>query len=234
MGYSSAMRTHWRIPSRTAYRLMVGLVVTLAGCSHGRPGSQVPVPAAAPHDVTAPDSFTVLVETSRGPLLLMIHRDWAPRGVDRFYTLVQQHFYDKAGVFRVVPKFVVQFGLAADPAATARYRDASLRDDSVRQSNLRGTISFARSGPNSRTTQLFINLADNGRLDRSNGFGFAPIGVVLSGMEHVDAFNAEYSAKGPQQDSISRRGNAYLKQRFPRLDYLKRARVREEWPRSPK
>jgi len=225
------MRTGFSVPWCPAHRWASFLLVVTMACGRSRPGGPVPVPAVAGRsDLPAPDSFTVAVETTRGPLLLVIHRGWAPRGVDRFYTLVRQGYYDKAAVFRVVPKFVAQFGLAADPRATARFRDASIRDDSVRQSNVRGTVSFARSGPNSRTTQLFINLIDNARLDHSNGFGFAPIGSVVSGMDHVDAFNAEYNAKGPQQDSISRQGNAYLKRRFPHLDYIERMRIREEWP----
>ena len=180
-------------------------------------------------DAVAPDSFIVAVEPTRGPIVMEIFRAWAPRGVDRFYNLVNQRFYDSVAVFRVVPKFVVQFGLAADPRLTALYRPRTLIDDSVMHSNLRGTVTFARGGPNSRTTQLFINLADNARLDTSNGFGFPPFGRVIAGMELVDLFNAQYSANVPSQEQIVSQGNAYLLRDFPGLDYIVRMRVQKEW-----
>jgi peptidyl-prolyl cis-trans isomerase A (cyclophilin A) len=196
------------------------------------PPAPRPIPdldAGAVPDSIAPDSFLVAVETTRGPIVMAIFRAWAPRGVDRFYNLVHQRFYDSAGVFRVVPKFVVQFGLAADPRLTALYRPRTIADDSVMHSNLRGTVTFARGGPNSRTTQLFINLVDNARLDTSNGFGFPPIGRVVQGMELVDLFNAQYSANGPSQDQIVSQGNQYLQRDFPGLDYILRMRVAKEW-----
>lgn len=191
-----------------------------------------PIPdleAGAVPDAVAPDSFVVSVETTKGPITMQIYRAWAPRGVDRFYNLVQQRFYDSVAVFRVVPKFVVQFGLAADPRLTALYKPRTIVDDSVVQSNLRGTVTFARGGPNSRTTQLFINLVDNARLDASNGFGFPPIGRITKGMELVDLFNAQYSENVPSQDAIVRQGNKYLTEGFPGLDYILRMRVETEW-----
>lgn len=163
--------------------------------------------------------------------MLELYRAWAPLGVDRFYKLVREHYYDSAAVYRVVPNFVVQFGLAADPKRTAAYRRAPILDDSVRTSNLRGTVTFARARMNSRTTQLFINLTDNARLDSSDGFGFPPIGRVVQGMELVDRFNAEYSARTPSQDSIMQQGNRYLSRAYPRLDYIVRMRVAREWRR---
>jgi cyclophilin family peptidyl-prolyl cis-trans isomerase len=171
----------------------------------------------------------VSVKTTRGPLLLAMYRDWAPVGVDRFYNLVLRHYYDDVAVFRVVPKFVVQFGLAAMPALTAQYQDSTLVDDVVTGSNVRGTVTFARSGPNSRTTQLFINLVDNARLDHANGFGFAPIGRVVTGMEQVDQFNSEYSDAARHQDSISKLGNSYLHRTYPRLDYIVQMTIVKEW-----
>jgi len=188
-----------------------------------------PFPDRAPPDLIAPDSFSILVQTTRGPVTIMMHRDWAPRGVDRAYSLIRQHYYDTVAVFRVVPKFVAQFGLAADPRFTALYREEMILDDSVRHSNLRGAVTFARSGANSRTTQLFINLVDNARLDAANGFGFAPIGEVVKGMEFVDLFNAEYSANTPSQGLISSQGNTYLRASYPRLDYILRMTVIKEW-----
>ncbi|MES1259368.1 MAG: peptidylprolyl isomerase [Gemmatimonadota bacterium] len=206
-----------------------------AGCAHTPTPAAAPValpfPDRAPPDVPAPDSFSVLVETTRGPVVIMMHRDWAPRGVDRVYSLVRQHYYDTVAVFRVVPKFVAQFGLAADPRFTALYRKDTILDDSVRKSNLRGTVTFARSGANSRTAQLFINLVDNARLDVANGFGFAPIGQVVKGMELVDLFNAEYNATTPSQGLIASQGNAYLRANYPRLDYILRMTITKEWKR---
>jgi cyclophilin family peptidyl-prolyl cis-trans isomerase len=211
--------------------------VLATGCRHGAGTGAPPTVAATPAPpvpVVAPDSFMVSVETTRGPLLLAMYRDWAPVGVDRFYNLVLRHYYDDVAVFRVVPKFVVQFGIAADPAVTAQYEDSTLADDSVTGSNLRGTLTFARSGPSSRTTQLFINLVDNARLDHANGFGFAPIGRVVTGMDRVDQFNSEYSAAGPRQESISKIGNSYLHRAFPHLDYIIRMTIAKEWRHKAK
>jgi peptidyl-prolyl cis-trans isomerase A (cyclophilin A) len=215
------------------------LAALLAGCAHSVPPITQPKPdqaaldslAALPKpDMTAPDSFTVAVETTRGPVILALYRAWAPAGVDHFYTLVRERYYDSVGVFRVEPGFVVQFGLAADPAATARYRDRKLPDDTVRTSNVRGTLTFARPAvPNSRTTQLFINLAYNGRLDTADGFGFPPIGRVVKGIEAIDRFTAEYKANPPRQSQIMSKGNAYLVQFYPKLDYIIKMRILKEW-----
>jgi peptidyl-prolyl cis-trans isomerase A (cyclophilin A) len=212
-------------------------IVTLTACSkHAvttspRPARDTVVAApVAPADLTAPDSFSVFAQTTRGPLQLMLYRRWAPAGVDHFYSLVRARYYDNAGVFRVEPGFVVQFGLAADPKLTALYRGQKLVDDSVRTSNLRGTLTFARPAvPNSRTTQLFINLADNARLDTANGFGFPPIGRVVTGMEFVDLFTAEYKPAPPSQGAISTQGNSYLRQSFPKLDYIVSMQILQEW-----
>ncbi len=186
-----------------------------------------PPPPAAPATVTAPDNFRVRVETSRGSLVIELHRDWAPMGVDRFFQLVEEGFYDDARFFRVLPGFVAQFGMNGDPAVTAAWSNRALQDDPVTQSNKRGTVTFATSGPNSRTTQLFINLADNAALD---GRGFAPIGEVVEGMSVVDAFYSGYGegaprGAGPDQGEIRRSGNEYLKRDFPKLDFIKTARV---------
>ena len=147
-------------------------------------------------------------------------RSWAPNGADRFYALVRTHFFDENRFFRVVPGFIVQFGLAGDPKANEPWDDKPIPDDPPRQSNVRGTITFATEGPNTRTHQLFINLADNPRLDK---LGFTPIGRVVSGMATVDSIYAGYEEE-PSQRMIQRLGNPYLARMFPKLDYIRTAR----------
>jgi peptidyl-prolyl cis-trans isomerase A (cyclophilin A) len=168
----------------------------------------------------APDSFRVVFETSRGPFIVQVYRPWAPKGADRFYALVQQGFFDDSRFFRVVPGFVVQFGLAADPKLNEPW-DKRIADDSVSQSNLRGTLTFATQGPNTRSHQLFINLADNPRLD---AMGFAPIGRVIEGMNVVDSLYSGYGEE-PDQEAIRTQGNSYADRMFPKLDRIKTARV---------
>jgi peptidyl-prolyl cis-trans isomerase A (cyclophilin A) len=178
-------------------------------------------------DKRAPDSFKVRFETSKGDFVVNVTRDWSPLGADRFYTLVNSGFYDGARFFRVLPGFVVQFGIAADPAVTAKWHEANLVDDPVKQTNRRGTITFATGGPNSRTTQVFINLANNARLDPR---GFSPFGEVMQGMDMVDQFYSGYgegapNGTGPAQPSAEAEGNAYFMRAFPKLDYIKKAAI---------
>lgn len=191
-------------------------------------------------NVAVPDSFVVRFETSRGPVDVMARKAWAPNGVDRFYTLVQSRYYDDARFFRVVKGFVAQFGLASEPSKTAAWRIRAIADEPVKHSNTRGTVAYARGGPGTRSVQLFINLADNARLDTANTFGFPPIGEVIAGMANVDSLYNGYgnaaprggptaTASGPQQDSITRQGNTYLARGWPKLDYIKAARVVREW-----
>lgn len=178
----------------------------------------------------APATYRVLFSTSKGEFTVEVTREWAPKGADRFYELVQSNFFDGARFFRVIrsPRpFMAQFGISGDPAVSANWRDANLEDDPVKQSNTRGRISFATAGPNTRTTQMFINYADNSRLDAS---GFAPVGEVVAGMEVVDQLYADYGegapgGAGPDQELIEKEGNAYLEKNFPNLDYIKTARV---------
>ena len=175
----------------------------------------------------APTVYKVNVETSRGPFVLEIHRDWAPAGADRFYNLVKNGFYDNDRFFRVISNFMVQFGINGDPKVSAVWREANIKDDPVRQSNSRGMITFATAGPNTRTTQVFINFGNNGALDR---MGFAPFGRVVSGMEVIDALYNGYgegapSGSGPNQGRIQSQGNAYLTNDFPKLDYIKKATI---------
>jgi len=175
----------------------------------------------------APDSFKVAVETSKGSFTILAHRDWAPRGVDRFYNLVKLGYYDETRFFRVLSGFMAQFGVHGDPKVNAAWEPLRLEDDPVKQTNKRGTVSFATGGPNTRTTQLFINYGDNANLD---GMGFAPIGEVVEGMAVVDSLYANYGegapdGAGPDQMRLAAEGNAYLTQSFPRLDFIRRARV---------
>lgn len=178
-------------------------------------------PAETVSNEKAPETFRVNMDTSRGPVVIEVTRADAPLGADRFYNLVKAKFFDGARFFRVVPGFMVQFGLAGDPAVNKAW-DMPIQDDPVKASNVRGTITFAAtSAPNSRTTQVFINFADNSRLD---SMGFAPFGKVVSGMENVDQI---YSGDGerPDQSEIESQGNAYLEKEFPQLDYIKTAQI---------
>lgn len=175
----------------------------------------------------APASYKVTFDTSKGPFVIEVHRDWAPLGADRFYNLVKNGFFNNARFFRVISGFMVQFGINADPKLSAVWRDANINDDAVKQSNTRGMITFATRGPNTRTTQLFINYGNNARLDSQ---GFAPFGRVVSGMNVVDALYSAYGegaprGAGPEQGRIQSEGNAYLTKEFPKLDYIKSATI---------
>ncbi len=174
-----------------------------------------------PRSTKAPDKFRVKFETSCGDFTVEVQRDWAPLGADRFHELVQAGFYDECRFFRVVPGFVVQWGMNGDPAVYAKWKDREIKDDKVTQSNREGMITFASRGPNTRTCQLFINLADNERLD---DLGFAPFGKVVEGLDVVKKITSEYGQR-PQQPLIQEEGNAYLKKEFPKMDYIKKATV---------
>jgi peptidyl-prolyl cis-trans isomerase A (cyclophilin A) len=176
---------------------------------------------------TAPDTYRVRFETTKGPFVVEVHRAWAPKGADRFYNLVRAGYYDDAAFFRVISSFMVQFGINGDPRVNAAWREARISDDPVKQSNVRGKVTFATSGPDSRTTQVFINFKDNSRLD---GMGFAPFGEVVQGMSVVDSLHAGYGegaprGMGPDQGRAQAEGNVYLRSSFPRLDFVKTARL---------
>ncbi len=178
---------------------------------------------------TAPATFKAKFETSKGDFLVEVHRDWAPNGADRFYNLVKNAFYDDVRFFRVIAGFMAQFGISGDPKVSAIWREERIKDDPVKQSNKRGYITYATAGPDTRTTQLFINYGDNSGLDRQ---GFAPFGQVSEGMEVVDKLYSEYGegapqGRGPNQARIQRDGNAYLTSEFSKLDYIKRATILE-------
>ena len=188
------------------FLVFLGSLVFLASCSR------------APQ---APATFRVQFDTSRGPFAVEVHRDWSPKGADRFYELIQNRFYDANRFFRVVPNFVIQWGIQGDPEFQLKWRDKKITDDPVKQTNRRGTIAYATDGANTRTTQLFINLKDNPQLDKR---GFSPFGEVVSGMDVVDGIYPGYGQM-PNQDQIQLHGNAYLQSQFPKLDYIQTARV---------
>jgi cyclophilin family peptidyl-prolyl cis-trans isomerase len=169
----------------------------------------------------APAVFKAKFTTTAGDFVVEVHREWAPLGADRFYNLVRYGYFTNAAFFRVVPGFVVQFGLSADPAVNKVWKTATIQDDPVVQSNKRGNLVFATAGPNTRTTQLFINFADNARLD---GMGFAPFGSVVEGMDVVDKIYPGYREL-PNQDLITEQGDTYLKTNFSYIDKIKLARI---------
>ena len=178
---------------------------------------------------TAPATFKAKFETSKGDFVIEVHRDWAPLGADRFYDLVKAAFYDDVRFFRVLDGFMAQFGIHGDPVVSAKWRSQRIQDDPVKSSNKRGFVSYAMAGPNTRTTQLFINFGDNSQLDR---MGFSPFGQVVEGMEVVDQLYAEYgegapSGRGPDQGRMQAEGNEYLMKAFPKLDWIKKATIAE-------
>lgn len=186
-------------------------------------------PKAPEMNATAPATFRAKFETSKGEFVIEVHRDWAPHGADRFYNLVRNGFYDGVRFFRVIEGFMAQFGIHGDPRIAAVWRGAQIPDDPVVQSNRRGYVSYAMAGPNTRTTQVFINFVDNTRLDQ---MGFAPFGVVVEGMDVVDQLYSGYGegaprGTGPDQRYIQAQGNEYLNREFPNLDYVVRATVIE-------
>jgi peptidyl-prolyl cis-trans isomerase A (cyclophilin A) len=195
-----------------------------------RPALPPDSPLLNPDKLTekAPDVYKVRLDTTQGPIVIEVHRDWSPNGADRFYNLVKNGFYDDTAFFRALPGFMNQFGIHGDPRVAAKWRDATIPDDPVKESNHRGYVTFAKSGmPNSRTTQIFINKRDNSNLD---GMGFAPFGKVIEGMDHVDATFTGYgegapAGGGPNQGRVQEQGNAYLREQFPKLDWIKTARI---------
>ena len=221
--------------SRFAALALLALAACDAQPPAPAPGPSTPPPSPTPltdpnHPESrkqAPAEFRVRFTTSRGDFAVLVKRDWAPIGADRFYNLVRMGFYDSNRFFRVVPGFVVQFGLNGDPKVSAPWREARIADDPVKQSNKRGYITYAMAGPNTRTSQVFINFGDNAALDRQ---GFSPFGRIISGMEVVDKLNAEYGegaprGRGPDQGRIQMEGNAYLQRDFGRLDFVKKATI---------
>lgn len=193
-----------------------------AADSANAPSPAAEVTPSAPSTPAAPAVFRVRFETSKGPFVVEAHRDWAPIGVDRFYQLVTSGYYDGNRFFRVMPGFIVQFGMHGDPAVGAKWEKLTIQDDPVTHSNARGTVTFAKQNmPNTRSTHIFVNYGDNKFLDE---MAFAPFGTVVSGMNVVDKINAQYG-ESPEQGRISAEGNAYLEKEFPKLDFIRSARV---------
>jgi cyclophilin family peptidyl-prolyl cis-trans isomerase len=197
--------------------------LALAGCSEK---AAPPKPAAKVEKT--PDVFQAVFDTSKGKVTIEVHRDWAPIGVDHFYSLIRTGFYDGVRFFRVTRNYV-QFGINGDPSTNGLWSTARLPDDKVKvkQSNVKGTLSFAHLGANSRTTQLFFNMKDNKDLDKQ---GFAPIGKVIEGMDVVERLYGSYGemaprGQGPDPSKIEVQGNGYLDAKFPRLDYIKKAMI---------
>ncbi len=205
-----------------------------SGSGSGASGTTVHKAApASPYDrallrpalltLRAPATYQVKFTTTKGDFTISVTRAWAPLGADRFYNLARHHFYDNTSFFRVLRGFVVQWGISAYPPVSAAWSHAPIKDDSVVQSNLRGYITYAMGGPNTRTTQVFVNLVDNKRLD---GMGFAAFGQVTEGMDVVEALYAGYGegapdGQGPEQDSIEKLGKPYLDKGFEKLDSIK-------------
>ena len=207
-------------------------LLTLAGCSSSEPSKSAenekkesaPEPAKPAETAAdkAPDTYKVKFDTSKGNIIIEVHKAWAPIGAQHFYDLVKSGYYTGNRFFRVVPNFVVQFGMAGDPALTRKWNDQPIKDDPVLQTNRPGSVVFAATGaPNSRTTHVFINLRGNQALD---GQGFAPFGMVAEGMNVVESLYKGYGEQ-PDQGQITARGNAYLNEQFPKLDYIKKAEV---------
>ena len=171
----------------------------------------------------APDTYKVKLDTSAGLVVIEVHRDWAPLGADRFYNLVKNGFYDGVRFFRVIPGCMAQGGMNGDPAIQKLWGRNNINDDPVKQSNKRGFVTFAKTAaPNSRSTQIFINYADNSSLDKD---GFAPFGQVISGMETVDKFENYGRSNVPDQGMITAEGNAYLQRDYPKLTVIKKATI---------
>ena len=178
----------------------------------------------------SPETYRIRFETTQGPFVVQVQRQWALRGADRLYNLVKIGYFSDMAFFRAIDGFMVQFGVNADPAVNRVWNATRILDDRVLKSNTRGTVTFATSGKNSRTTQLFINYADNSGLDRQ---GFAPVGEVVQGMGVVDSIHTGYGdappgGSGPSQARIQEEGNVYLRANFPDLDYIRSAAIVEE------
>jgi len=222
------MRKHtWSLAVLAALTLMAqGAVAAPAKGAKASPAFNRALLNPAALKAKAPETYQAKFITSKGEFTVKVTRAWAPKGADRFYNLVKNRFFDNASFFRVIPGFMTQFGMSAYPPVSAAWANTDLQDDPVTQSNTRGRISFATKGPNSRTTQVFINTADNARLD---GMGFSPFGEVDAlGLAVVEALYSGYGegapqGMGPSQGLIESQGKTYLDKSFPKLDRIKSA-----------
>src|SRR3954447_17287886 len=203
----------------TSMFAVVGMLAA-ASAFAGQASDKLKTPAALTEQ--APATYKAAFDTSAGKFVIEVHRAWAPNGADRFYNLVKNGFFDETRFFRVVPNFMVQFGINGDPAIAAAWQTANLKDDPAgKQSNKKGYVTFATRGKDTRTTQVFVNFKDNAFLDAQ---GFTPFGEVTTGMDVVEKITDQYGEK-PNQGSIQSQGNAYLKAQFPKLDYVKKATI---------
>ncbi len=205
--------------------MMLLILIPIAATAQGGGGATLKNPASL--NEKAPETYKAEFDTSKGKFVIEVHRAWAPNGADRFYNLVKNGFFNDVRFFRVISNFMVQFGLPGDPTIGTAWRNARIPDDPVKESNKRGYVTFATAGPNTRTTQIFINFRDNAGLDSQ---GFAPFGQVTSGMDVVDKLYSGYGegapgGAGPSQGTIQAQGNAYLIKDFPKLDYVKTATI---------
>jgi peptidyl-prolyl cis-trans isomerase A (cyclophilin A) len=202
-------------------RLATALALAVALMAPSMAAAQASLKNPASLNEKAPATYKVRLDTTAGPVVIEVHRDWAPLGADRFYNLVKNGFYDNVRFFRVIPGFMAQGGMNGDPAIQKLWGRNNFPDDPVKQSNKRGFVTFAKTqAPNSRSTQFFINYRDNSNLDSQ---GFAPFGQVLSGMEAVDKFEAYKNV--PDQGLITAEGNAYLQRDYPKLTVIKKATI---------
>lgn len=214
-----------RLPSIITGAAALALAVTATVAVTAQVNPKLKNPLALVEE--APATFKVNFETSKGAFVVEVTRAWAPRGADRFYNLVKNGFFTDVRFFRVIPGFMAQFGIHGDPEVAKAWMAARFNDDPVKESNKRGYITFATAGPNTRTTQFFINFGDNVALDKQ---GFAPFGRIVTGMEIVDKIYGGYGegaprGRGPDQGRVQAEGNAYLNKDFPRLDYIKSATI---------
>ena len=201
---------------RCRFLAALGMTLLSSACTKDAPAPELP-------KLPAPDSFRVAFETSKGSFTVEAHRAWSPQGVDRFYQLVETHFFDNERVFRVIPEFIAQFGLNDNKKINELWDAKLITDDPVRQHNVKGTLTYAHEGPGTRSHQLFFNLDDNSRLDT---LGFAPIGKVVDGMQVVDSLYSGYGER-INQHLVSTLGNSYLQRMFPKLDYIRTARIQK-------
>jgi len=214
----------------SALLALIALPLIAAACKDKTPptpppGAAVPAQLPPPADAASPQSFRVKFETTKGDFTVEVTRAWAPKGADRFYRLVSEGYFKDVRFFRVLPGFMAQFGMSGNPALNAKMDSLRIPDDPVTQSNKRGMLTFGTAGPNTRSSQFFINYRDNASLDSQ---GFSPFGKVVDGMKTVDAMYGGYgegapNGLGPSQDSIATKGNEYLQRAFPKLDYIKSA-----------
>jgi peptidyl-prolyl cis-trans isomerase A (cyclophilin A) len=207
---------------KTSMLAIAGMLVAAVGLAGQVDFSKAKLKTPSALTEQAPATYKAKFDTSKGVFVVEVHRAWAPNGADRFYNLVKNGFFDDTRFFRVVPDFMVQFGISGDPAVAAAWRDANLKDDPpTGHHNTKGMVSFATRGKDTRTTQVFVNFKDNSRLDAQ---GFTPFGEVTTGMDIVEKITDQYGEK-PDQGQIQSAGNKYLMASFPKLDYVKKATI---------